>query len=129
MSNSKSLLSLELEELLLVGMGAVTGALLRWQVALQLHDQYLLANILGSALLGLLVGLPGNHRRQLFLGIGFCGSFTTFSGWMLAATKKISMGDWTAAMGLIGCTLGLGLGAGLFGYLLGKNLSNKSLFG
>jgi len=46
-------LKLELQELLLVGFGAVPGALLRWQVALHLGDQNLLVNVLGAALLGL----------------------------------------------------------------------------
>ena len=122
MSDSKSLLSLELNELLLVGLGAVPGALLRWQVALHLHDQHLLVNTLGAALLGLLAGLPANPRRQLFVGIGFCGSVTTFSSWMLAVTKQLSSGDWLTALGLIGFTLGLGLGAGLLGYLCGKKM-------
>ena len=122
MPDSKSSLSLELEELLLVGLGAVPGALLRWQVAFQLQDQYLVVNTLGAALLGLLAGLPANSRYQLLFGVGFCGSATTFSSWMLAATKQLSAGEWAAALGLIGCTLGLGLGAGLLGYWCGKNV-------
>jgi len=120
MSDTKRLLHLELEELLLIGLGAAPGALLRWQVALHLQDQHLLVNTLGAALLGLLAGLPVNDRYRLLLGIGFCGSATTFSGWMLVATKLISSGEWFAAFGLIGCTLGLGLGAGLLGFLCGK---------
>ena len=40
----------ELQELLLVGVGAVPGALLRWQLALHLGDQNLLVNVLGAAL-------------------------------------------------------------------------------
>ena len=122
MSDTQPLLHLELEELLLVGLGAVPGALLRWQVALHLQDQHLVVNTLGAALLGLLVGLPANDRYRLLIGIGFCGSVTTFSGWMLAAIKLISSGEWFAALGLIGCTLGLGLGAGLLGYLCGKTI-------
>ena len=113
------LLRLELQELLLVALGAVPGALLRWQVAEQLKDQNLLVNTLGAALLGLLAGLPAAPRRQLLLGIGFCGSVTTFSSWMLAAMKHLSAGDWGAALGLIGLTLGLGLGAALIGRMVG----------
>ena len=122
MSDTQPLLHLELEELLLIGLGAVPGALLRWQVAIHLQDQHLLVNTLGAALLGLLAGLPVNDRYRLLIGIGFCGSATTFSGWMLATIKLISSGEWFAALGLIGCTLGLGLGAGLLGYLCGKTI-------
>ena len=65
-------------------------------------------------------GLPTAPRRQLLLGIGFCGSLTTFSSWMLTAMKHLSSGDWAAALGLIGLTLGLGLGAAALGFSLGR---------
>ena len=120
MPETKPSLQLELQELLLVGLGAVPGALLRWQLALYLGDQNLLVNVLGAALLGLLAGLPTAPRRQLLLGIGFCGSLTTFSSWMLTAMKQLSSGDWAAALGLIGLTLGLGLGAAALGFSLGR---------
>lgn len=113
------LLRRESAELLWVALGALPGALLRWQVALKLQDQNLLVNTLGASLLGLLAGLPFAPRRQLLLGIGFCGSVTTFSSWMLAAVKYISAGDWVLALGLIGLTLGLGIGGAVLGYQLG----------
>ena len=120
MPETKPSLRMELQELLLVGAGAVPGALLRWQLALHLGDQNLLVNVLGAALLGLLAGLPAAPRRQLLIGIGFCGSLTTFSSWMLAAIKLLSSGEWAAALGLIGLTLGLGLGAAALGFSLGR---------
>ena len=120
MPESKPSLKLELQEILLVAAGAVPGALLRWQVALRLGDQNLLVTVLGAALLGFLAGLPAAPRRQLLLGIGFCGSLTTFSSWMLAAMKHVSAGDCSAALGLIGLTLGLGLGAAALGFRLGR---------
>ena len=125
MAEIKPSLKLELQELLLVGLGAVPGALLRWQVALQFGDQNLLVNVFGAALLGLLAGLPAAPRRQLLLGIGFCGSVTTFSSWMLAAMKHLSAGDWAAALGLIGLTLGLGVGAAALGFVFGRFLSSS----
>ena len=120
MPEAKPSLQLELQELLLVGLGAVPGALLRWQVALHLGDQNLLVNVFGAALLGLLAGFPAAPRRQLLLGIGFCGSLTTFSSWLLAAMQYLSAGDWAAALGLIGLTLGLGVGAAALGFSLGR---------
>jgi len=59
MPETKPSLHLELQELLLVGVGAVPGALLRWQLALHLGDQNLLVNVLGAALLGLLAAAVG----------------------------------------------------------------------
>ena len=127
MSETAPSLQLELQELLLVGVGAVPGALLRWQLALHLGDQNLLVNVLGAALLGLLAGLPAGPRRQLLLGIGFCGSLTTFSSWMLAAMQYFSAGDWASALGLIGLTLGLGLGAAGLAFWGARRVSNRFL--
>ena len=103
-------LSKELEELWLVAVGAVPGALLRWQFGVVLHDRDVLVNVLGSLILGLLVGLPYRPRIQLLVGIGFCGSLTTFSSWMVNSVDLIVSGQQLAAIGLIGLTLGLGLG-------------------
>ena len=120
MANSRLVLRFELQELLLVALGAVPGALLRWQLGLYLADQNLVANSLGAALLGFSSGLPAAPRRQLLLGIGFCGSLTTFSGWMLAVVRQLAIGDVKSAAGLIGLTLGLGLGAAALGFQLGR---------
>ena len=125
MAEQLSTLRSELIELLLVAVGAVPGALLRWQVALHVGDQNLLVNVLGAALLGLLAGRPAAPRRQLLLGIGFCGSLTTFSSWMLAAMKQLGSGDWAAALGLIGLTLGLGLGVAFIGRMVGQKIGTR----
>ena len=122
MPETKPSLQLELHELLLVALGAVPGALLRCQLAVHLQDRNVLVNTLGAAILGLLAGLPAAPRRQLLVGIGFCGSVTTFSSWMLAAMKRFGDGDWAAALGLIGLTLGLGLGAAALGFSLGRRI-------
>ena len=122
MADHRSALKFELQELLLVALGAVPGALLRWQLALHLADQNLVANTLGSALLGFVAGLSAAPRRQLLLGVGFCGSLTTFSSWMLDAVRQLGVGEIKAAAGLIGLTLGLGLGAAALGFQLGRKI-------
>ena len=115
----------ELNELLLVALGAVPGAVMRWQVASHLHDKDLFVNVLGAFILGWLVGLPLRPKRQLLIGIGFCGSLTTFSSWMVNSVSFISQGDWLAALGLIGLTLGLGLGAAALGVVVGRNVVRR----
>ena len=127
MADHRSVLKFEFQELLLVAMGAVPGALLRWQLALHIDDQNMLANILGAGLLGLLAGLPVAPRRQLLVGIGFCGSLTTFSSWMLDAVRLLGVGDFKSAAGLIGLTLGLGLGAAALGLQLGRQIRRPAL--
>ena len=125
MAEQQRSLTSELQELVLVALGAVPGALLRWQVSLHWADRHVLVNVLGAALLGLLAGLPAAPRRQLLIGIGFCGSLTTFSSWMLDAMRLISAGHVVEAFGLLGLTLGLGLGAASLGYLAGQNVNHE----
>jgi CrcB protein len=112
----------DLRELALVALGAVPGAVMRWQIASHFHDNDVIVNVLGAFILGWLVGLPIRPKRQLLIGIGFCGSLTTFSSWMVHCVTFISQGDWLAALGLIGLTLGLGVGAAGLGVLTGRAL-------
>ena len=118
-SPSRSLRT-DLHELLLVALGAVPGALLRWQLGVHLADQDLIANVAGALVLGFLAGLPPQPRRQLLVGIGFCGSLTTFSSWMVNCVQMMVAGQWAAALGLLGLTLGLGLGAAALGFWAGR---------
>ena len=112
----------DLHELALVALGAVPGAVMRWQIASHFHDNDVIVNVLGAFILGWLFGLPIRPKRQLLIGIGFCGSLTTFSSWMVHCVTFISQGDWLAALGLIGLTLGLGVGAACLGVLIGRAL-------
>ena len=115
----------DLHELVLVALGAVPGAVMRWQIAAHLHDNDVIVNVLGAFILGWLVGLPIRPKRQLLIGIGFCGSLTTFSSWMVHCVSFIAQGDWLAALGLIGLTLGLGLGAAALGVFVGRSLVRR----
>ena len=117
-------LRFELRELLLVGLGAIPGALLRWQSSVQLGPWLggsagadLLVNVLGSLVLGFLAGpIPMRTGLVLLLGIGFCGSLTTFSSWMLDVVKLLEGGQPLGALLLVLVSLVMGLaaaGAGL----------------
>ena len=117
-------LRFELRELLLVGLGAIPGALLRWQSSVQLGPWLggsagadLLVNVLGSFVLGFLAGpIPMRAGLLLLLGIGFCGSLTTFSSWMLDVVKLLEGGQPLGALLLVLVSLVMGLaaaGAGL----------------
>ena len=125
-SQSSPSLGREFAELALVACGAIPGAVLRWQLGVHWADQDLIANVVGALLLGVLAGLPTRPRRQLLIGIGFCGSLTTFSSWMVNCVKLIAAGHWAAALGLIGLTLGLGLGAAAVGFGLGRALQRPA---
>ena len=72
---------------LLAGVGAAVGSLLRFAVSENLESATypwatFTVNILGSFLIGLLIGLPlitNNDQRRIFLITGVLGGFTTFS--------------------------------------------------
>lgn len=128
MTGMKSDLTLrqDLTELVLVAIGAVPGAVLRWQLGLHWDGQDLIANGTGALVLGLLAGLPSRPRRQLLVGVGFCGSLTTFSSWMVKTVKLLAAGHGFAALGFLGLTLGLGLGAAALGFGLGRALKGPA---
>lgn len=79
--------------ILWVGLGGFVGSTLRYALGLGM-DKFLKSsfpyatltvNLLGCFIIGLLIGLSDKHswfasQGQLLLGIGFCGGFTTFSG-------------------------------------------------
>lgn len=130
------LLRRELIDLGLVAGGAIPGALLRWQLARRFPDGSLslatwldgtlLANLVGCLLIGVLVAQPPRRARLiLWGGIGFSGSLTTFSTWMLQLTRALQAGR--LADGLM--TLLLPLAGGLIltalGYRLGQRLSGR----
>ena len=127
MANQPLTMRKELQELLLVALGAVPGALVRWQLGAALNDRDVLANVVGSFILGLLLGLPYRPRLQLLIGIGFCGSVTTFSSWMVNSIDLIHTGQPLASVGLIGLTLGLGLGGAALGLLVGRGLGRLTI--
>ena len=104
------------EELLLVALGAVPGSLLRWW--LQADP---LSNLLGCLVIGLVSGsAPTRPRAQLMVGIGFCGSLTTFSGWILALERAMGRGSAKGAALLL-----LELVAGVLAVLLGRGLGGR----
>ena len=95
---------------LLVAVGAALGAPLRLLAGHHLdrrvHWGTLAVNLLGSALLGWLVGRGVDGRPLALLGTGFCGAFTTYSA---VAVQAVNRGGWHgiayAAGTVLGCLL------------------------
>jgi CrcB protein len=77
--------------LLSIAIGAVSGALLRWWLGMQLNPLFptiplgtLTANLLGGLLIGIVMALTKDRlffpeTMRLAITTGFLGSFTTFS--------------------------------------------------
>ncbi len=105
-------LAMELGELGLVAAGAIPGALLRWQLQTVGHhwegglrgaaESDLIANLLGSFCIGLLIALrPPRPRLMLLAAIGFCGSLTSFSSWMLALARALGRGHTSDGLAVV----------------------------
>lgn len=86
-------------EFLLLGLGALTGAFLRYKMAESpvllgmLPINILIINVVGSFILGMFVvisiHLNFDPRYSVFIVIGFCGSFTTMSSFALQSVSLI----------------------------------------
>ena len=87
--------------ILLISLGAVMGALLRWGIGLVLNPLFssvalgtLIANWLGCFLIGIAMGLSlGDNQKLLFI-TGFLGSFTTFSSFSAVLSEKLLIGKY-----------------------------------
>lgn len=85
--------------LALVSLGGGLGGLLRYWLSLALPGSWgiFAINVLGSFLIGVLMGLVPTPRVRAFLGIGILGGFTTFSAyavdfsWLLLLTPVCAL--------------------------------------
>jgi CrcB protein len=107
---------------LLVALGAAVGAPLRFAVGLwldrRLHWGTLAVNLVGSFVLGILVGAAVEGHWLALLGTGFCGGLTTYSAFAVQAVQGgRSRGSAYVVVTVGGClamaTLGHLLAAGL----------------
>lgn len=106
--------------------GALLGAFLRYKVTGgnlfigSLPISVLLVNIIGSFILGMsstaVTSLGLDERYTLLVGIGFCGSLTTMSGFAYETVNLVGVGQLaTAALDIV-----LNVGASLGAILLGR---------
>ena len=104
---------------LAAAMTALTGPRFPWGT--------LFINVLGSFIIGLLAGLTLISGRvamhpdvRIFLMVGVCGGFTTFSAFSLQTLELLQGGDVWPAAGYIGGSVVVCLGAVWCGWLLGR---------
>lgn len=99
---------------LTVGAGGAIGAMLRYGLTLLLTGQPLIAtltaNVAGSFLIGLAMG-SAQGRVLLFLTVGLCGGFTTFSTFSAQTLNLIQSGSYLSALGYAAASVILCLAA------------------
>ena len=114
-----------------IGAGGLLGACARHLFGLWILTRLgvsnpvstMIINIVGSLLLGLFLGLSLKKgllplQVRLFVTVGFCGAFTTFSTYAYESVAQAREGQWLAMAGnILGnnllCLAGVGLGLAL----------------
>lgn len=118
---------------LLIGIGGFIGSVGRYMLNRWVHDQLdnffpfgtMVVNILGSLLIGIIFGLSlkgsiMSNELKMFLVVGFCGGFTTFSSFTNDGLSLLRDGQVTSFFLYIGISVIFGLLAVYAGYVLSK---------
>ena len=122
-----------LKILLIIGTGSFLGGVSRFLTSRYIQNNFISAfpygtfvvNILGCFLIGLIYGLSekGNiisAEWRMFLTVGFCGGFTTFSTFANENISLLRDGDFFYFALYTGLSVFLGLMAVYFGNLINK---------
>jgi len=108
------------------GLGAIARFLLDGGVSGRLGSEFpygtLAVNVLGSFLLGALVGAALSEDAFRLAGTGLVGAFTTFSTWTLESHRLGEDGELTRGAANFGVSLVLGVIAAWAGRQLGAAL-------
>ena len=102
----------------LISTGAIPGALFRLLI-----DDIFLVNIVGCFLLGFVNSSVISKRYKLALGVGLCGSMTTFSGWSFHLHNLISQGLYKLFLFNLILSVLMGFFAIGLGHIFGKKLN------
>jgi fluoride exporter len=120
---------INMKQLLMVSAGGALGAATRYLAGLiplvnsnnNFPINTLLINIFGSFILGLVVNYyPSTSNTYLFLGVGICGGFTTFSAFSKEAIALINEQQYFIALFYIVVSVLLGCIAFFIGFQLQK---------
>lgn len=89
-------------------------------------------NVLGSIVIGFAAvtmhdggRFPVSDDARLFLMVGLCGGYTTFSAFSLQTLTMLQGGQWLPAAGNIGLSVILCIGGAWLGYIAGLALSRS----
>ena len=87
----------------LVGFGGVIGAYLRYMVTQFVDDSRFpmgtfSVNVIGSFVLGFITFLGVDNSTMLLVGVGICGSFTTYSSFSVATIQLWEDGKYRTAV-------------------------------
>lgn len=118
-----------IRNLIFVGLGGACGAIMRYGITLLFTMLQwsttigtFLTNIVGSFCIGLVTSCCQQHSWMLFLSVGMCGGFTTYSTFSMQSVTMLQQGRYgTAACYILG-TATLCVAFAAAGYLLGQKM-------
>ena len=124
-------------EFILLAVGAVAGAFLRYVIVASpqtiggLPVNVLVVNVVGSFMLGvfsvLMLALNMDAKYTLLVATGFCGAITTMSSFALETSNLIDGNRFNVAILNIIANVGLSLGALISGRVLGNAIMERIL--
>ncbi|WP_157535257.1 fluoride efflux transporter CrcB [Nocardia inohanensis] len=82
----------------------------------------LVVNVIGSALLGALIGAGANHWLLATVGTGFCGALTTFSTFGYETVRLAEEGAYSYAVANVVIGVTASLAAAFCGAFLGQQV-------
>lgn len=105
---------------LLVGIGGAAGAVVRHSVGsvIESRNSVISVNLVGSFILGIVLGIPGASTVTVLVGVGFCGGFTTFSSFTVETVVTAESGEILPAIRFALTNLIGGVGALILGSVL-----------
>jgi len=119
-----------MKQILLVGIGGFIGSIARYFVLklnlswhfLSIPMGTLTVNIIGSFIIGFIVGVSAKSELitpglRLFLMVGICGGFTTFSSFTLENMTLMQNGQFLSVLIYTGLSIFFGFLAVYLGYL------------
>jgi len=117
-------------DVVIVMIGGGLGSALRYGVSFILTNPQtgtfpvstLVVNIVGSAVVGLILGLSSklSATTVLFLGTGLCGGFTTFSTFSGETLTMLGEGRYGGALAYVGVSLVGGLASAAAAFALAR---------
>ena len=122
-----------LKNILLIGLGGFVGSIARFLVSrlnnrvewLSIPMGTLVVNVIGSFLIGFLIGISEKSpiltvELRMFLMVGLCGGFTTFSSFTGENLMLMRNGQFLPLFLYTGLSILLGFAAVYFGYISTK---------
>ena len=105
-------------EFLVISAGSILGTLIRLKI-----KNIFLVNILGCFIFGLINNLNVSKKIKLFFCFSFCGSITTFSGWILDLYNILNKGLYFIFFLRVSVFIGIGYFAMYSGYSISESIN------